>query len=110
MSPECVQSLLSLAIGFAVAGLIASSYQLATTRPLSFQLFSHPERTTAAAAVPMLVLAAPFIIMRNTIRGRQLEQRRAEFVALATALAGFWSLMSGTAVITVLQALGLLLA
>jgi hypothetical protein len=111
MSPECVQSLLSLAIGFAVAGLIASSYQLATTRPLSFQLFSHPERTTAAAAaVPMLVLAAPFIIMRNTFRGRQLQQRRAEFVALATALAGFWSLMSGTAVITVLQALGLLLA
>jgi Family of unknown function (DUF6949) len=105
-----MQSLLSLAIGFAVAGLIASSYQLATTRPLSFRLFSHPERTIAAAAVPMLVLAAPFIIMRNTIRGRQLEQRRAEFVALATMLAGFWSLMSGTAVVAVLQALGLLLA
>jgi Family of unknown function (DUF6949) len=110
MSPESVQSLLSLAIGFAVAGLIASSYQLATTRPLSFRLFAHPERATAVAAVPMLVLAAPFIIMRNTIRGRQLEQRRAELVALATVLAGFWSLMSGTVVVALLQALGLLLA
>jgi hypothetical protein len=109
MSPETVQSLLSLAIGFAVAGLIASSYQLATERPLSFQLFSHPERTIAAASVPMLVMAAPFIIMRNTVRGALLQQRRAEFVALATALAGFWSLMSGTAVVMLLQALGLLL-
>jgi hypothetical protein len=110
MSPESVHSLLSLAIGFALAGLIASSYQLVTTRPLSFRLVSHPARTTAVAAVPMLVLAAPFIIMRNTIRGRAHEHRRAEFVALATVLAGFWSLMSGTAVVAALQALGLLLA
>jgi hypothetical protein len=110
MSPESMQLLLSLAIGFAVAGLVASSYQLATARPLSFRLFSHPVRTVAAASVPMLVMAAPFIIMRNTIRGWWLEQRRVEFMALATALAGFWSLMSGTAVITVLRALGLLLA
>jgi uncharacterized protein DUF6949 len=110
MSPESMQSLLSLAIGFAVAGLIASSYQLVTTQPLSFRLFGHRERTLAVAAVPILVLAAPFIIMRNTIRGRRIERRRAEFVALATVLAGFWSLMSGTAVVTVLQALGLLLA
>jgi uncharacterized membrane protein len=110
VSPESVQLLLSLAIGFAVAGLIASSYQLATTRPLSFRLFSHPERMIAAAAVPILVMAAPFIIMRNIIRGRRLEQRRVEVVALATVLACFWSLMSGTAVVAVLQALGLLFA
>jgi hypothetical protein len=108
MSPDSVPSLLALAIGFAVAGLIASSYQLATARPLSFRLLNHPERTRAAAAVPMLVLAAPFIIMCNTIRGRRLKQRRAELVALATVLAGFWSLMSGTVVVAVLQALGLL--
>jgi hypothetical protein len=110
MTPESMQLLLSLAIGFAVAGLIASSYQLATTQPLSFRLVSHPERTVAAASVPMLVMAAPFLIMRSTIRGSGLEPWRVEFMALATALAGFWSLMSGIAVIAVLQALGLLLA
>ena len=109
MSPESLQLLLSLAIGFAVAGLIASSYQLATTRPLSFRLFNHPERAVAAASVPMLVMAAPFLIMRSTLRGWWLEPRRVEFMALATALAGFWSLMSGIAVIALLQALGLLL-
>jgi len=60
-----VHSLRSLAIGFAVAGLIASSFQLVTARPLNFRFLSHPEPTTAVAAVPMLVLAAPFVIARK---------------------------------------------
>jgi hypothetical protein len=41
------------------------------------------------------MIAAPFLIMRNTLLGRQQEGRRFEFVFLATVLAGFWSLMSG---------------
>ena len=110
MSPESIYSLLSLAIGFAFAGLLASGYQLATSQPLSFRLFGHPERMLALAAVAMLTFAAPFVIMRNTISGARIEHRRAEFVALATVLAGFWSLMSGTVVVMALQAFGLLLA
>ena len=46
--------------------------------------------------------------MRNTIRGRRIEKRRFQYVMLSTVLAGFWSLMSGTAVLMALQALGLL--
>ena len=38
--------------------------------------------------------------MRNVIRGRRIERRRFEFVMMATILAGFWSLMSGTVVVT----------
>jgi hypothetical protein len=57
------------------------------------------------AAVPLLVFSAPFIIMRNTLRGRRLEHRRAEFVMMATVVAGLWSLMSGTVVVMALQAL-----
>jgi len=51
------------------------------------------------AAIPFLVFAAPFIIMRNTIRGRRIERRRFEFVMVATVIAGIWSLMSGTVVV-----------
>jgi hypothetical protein len=51
------------------------------------------------AAIPFLVFAAPFIIMRNTIRGRRIERRRFEFVMIATVIAGIWSLMSGTVVV-----------
>jgi len=54
------------------------------------------------------VFAAPFIIMRNTLRGAKIERRRFEFVMMATVLAGFWSLMSGTFFLMTLRAAGLL--
>jgi hypothetical protein len=107
MSPETLESFLSLALGFAVAGLMSAAYQTITTRPPSFRLLNVEARPAALAAVPFLVFAAPFIIMRNTIRGRRLEGRRLEFVMLATVLAGIWSMMSGTAVVMVLRGLGL---
>ena len=96
---ESAVSLLSLAIGFAVAGLLATGYQLVTARPLSFRLLGQGMRPEAFVAVPVLAFAAPFVIMRNTVRGRRIERRRIEFVMLATILAGFWSLMSGTVVV-----------
>ncbi len=44
--------------------------------------------------------------MRNTVRGRKIEKRRVEFVALATVLAGFWSLMCGTVFLRLLEISG----
>ena len=58
----------------------------------------------------MLILAAPFLIMRNTLLGRRQEGRRFEFVFLATLIAGFWSLMSGLVLVMTLQACGFLYA
>jgi hypothetical protein len=104
MSPESLQSFFSLAIGFAVAGLIASGYQAVTQRPASFSLLSEGTHPSTFAAVPLLVFAAPFIIMRNTIRGRRIERRGFVFVMIATAIAGIWSLMSGTMVVNVVAA------
>ena len=88
--------MLALALGFAVAGLLQLGYQLVTSRLPSFSLLSAGPSPSAFAAVPLLMFAAPFMIMRNTMRGRQQEGRRFEFVFLATLIAGFWSLMSGT--------------
>jgi hypothetical protein len=62
----------------------------------------------AFAAVPFLVFAAPFIIMRNTLLGARVERRRFEFVMMATIIAGFWSLMSGTFFLMTLRAAGVL--
>jgi Family of unknown function (DUF6949) len=110
MTAQSVQMLLALALGFAVAGLITSGYRLATDRLPSFSMLSAGPSATTVAMVPVLLLAAPFLIMRNTLRGRQLEGRRFEFVFLATLIAGFWSLMSGMVLVMSLQACGLLLA
>ena len=109
MSPEQIQSFLALAIGFAVAGLLSTGYQCVTARPASFRLLSSGSRPLALASVPLLIFAAPFIIMRNTIRARRILGRRFAFVMLSTILAGFWSLMSGTVVLMLVQRFGYLL-
>lgn len=110
MTPESVQNVLALALGFAVAGLCSSAYQLFTSRLPTFGLLSTGPNAASLAAVPLLMLAAPFLIMRNTLLGTRQEGRRFEFVFLATLIAGFWSLMSGLALVMTLQACGLLIA
>jgi hypothetical protein len=110
MSPESLQSLVVLLIGFAVAGLLATGYQLITERPLSFRLLNQGMRLVTFLSIPVLTFAAPFVIMRNVIRGRRIERRRFEFVMLATVLAGFWSLMSGTVVVMAFKAFSQLFA
>ena len=75
VTPEQVQSFFALAIGFAIAGVIATGYQVVTSRPASFRLLQRRPAAGDLAAVPLLVFAAPFIIMRNTIRGRRIEGR-----------------------------------
>jgi hypothetical protein len=108
MSPDALNSLFSLCFGFALAGTLTSGYQALVRRPASFGLLQQGAVPKAFAAVPFLVFAAPFIIMRNTLLGGRGEQRRAQFVMMATILAGFWSLMSGTFVLMTLRAVGLL--
>jgi hypothetical protein len=107
---DSARSFIDLAIGFAVAGMLCSAYQLLTMQHASFRLLHEPERNRALAAVPFLLFAAPFIIVRNTIRGARIERRNFGFAAMAAFLAGFWSLMSGTMVAVAFQAIGRLVA
>ena len=104
MSIEALQSIIVLLIGFAVAGSLATGYQLVTERPLSFRLLNGGVQAITFLAVPVLTFAAPFVIMRNVMRGRRIQSRRFEFVMLATLIAGLWSLFSGTVVVTAFTA------
>jgi hypothetical protein len=118
MSPEAlvfgliwsnsVHSLLSLALGFAFAGMLVNGYQFLTAQPATFRLLEQAPRNQALAAVPFLIFAAPFIIMRNTVRGSRPGSPGFGFAMMATLVAGFWSLMSGTLVIMALEKLGLI--
>jgi hypothetical protein len=110
MSPESVYSLLELAFGFAVSGMLGSFYQLVTTRPPSFHLLKANAASSTVLTLPFLMFTAPFIIMRNTIRGSKIENRNIAFAMLATMVAGFWSLVSGTLVIKAIETLGTLVA
>jgi hypothetical protein len=108
MSPDALDSLFSLCIGFALAGALVTGYQALMRRPAEFGLLEQGVAPRTIAAVPFLVFAAPFIIMRNMLLGERFERRRFEFVMMATILSGVWSLMSGTCFLMTLRAAGLL--
>jgi hypothetical protein len=105
ISPEAIESFFSLAFGFAVAGLFATGYRLFSEHFPSFRLLEVGPAAARFASIPLLMFSAPFIIMRNTLRGLRIERRRADFVMVATVIAGLWSLMSGTVVVMALQLL-----
>jgi len=107
MPVESLQSLIALALGFAVAGLLSSGYRAATSELPNFSMLNAGAKVSTVAAVPLLVFAAPFLIMRNTLMGRQQEARPFVFVFIATVLAGLWSLMSGIVLVQAAQAAGL---
>src|SRR5947209_12051121 len=108
MTPEAFNTFFSICIGFAFAGALANGYQAMSQRPAGFGLLQQGMAPKTFAAVPFLVFAAPFIIMRNTLGRARIQRRRFEFVMMATVLSGFWSLMSGTFVVMTLRAAGLL--
>jgi hypothetical protein len=95
LEPHTIQSFQALILGFVFAGFVASAFELFTHRKASFHLLQ-AGGVLAVASVPVVVFAAPFLIIRNTVRGRAIEGRPMHFVMLATIIAGFWSLMSGT--------------
>jgi hypothetical protein len=105
ISPEVIASFFALAWGFAVAGLCASGYRLFAKHFPSFRQLEVGPIPARFAAIPLLMFTAPYIIMRNTLRGRRLERRRADLVLVATVIAGLWSLLSGTVVVLALQAI-----
>jgi hypothetical protein len=102
IDPAAFEAIQALLLGFAFAGLLASAFELFANRRASFGLLRSGD-LLALACVPLLVFSAPFIILRNTIAGRQLEQRPLPFVMLATIIACIWSLASGRLVLDVTQ-------
>jgi hypothetical protein len=108
MTPEALNMFFAIGIGFALAGALVNGYQALAQRPAGFALLQDGVAPKTFAAVPFLVFAAPFIIMRNTLRGLRVESRRFEFVMMATVIAGFWSMMSGTFFLMTLRAAGVL--
>lgn len=98
LSPAALEHLQTLVLGLAFAGLLASAFEWATARRASFGLLSGGG-LLALVSLPLLAFGAPFIILRNTVRGRRIEGRPIPFVMLATILACSWSLVSGRVVL-----------
>jgi hypothetical protein len=96
----------ALVFGFALAGFLASAFHYVTDNPPSFRLLQRGG-WPALLSVPLVVATAPFIILRNTLRGRRFERRSMVFVWLATVIACIWSMAAGR---VILNAMGLVFA
>jgi hypothetical protein len=87
--------MLALVLGFGVAGRSNSACQLVTSQLSSFGMLSAGPSPATLLAVPVLMLSAEFLIMRNMLLARRQEGRSFELFFLVTLIAGIWSLMSG---------------
>ena len=97
ISPASLDAFKALILGFAFAGLLASTFELLMRRHLSFRLLRGGD-VAAVACVPILVFTAPFIIIRNIVRARP-GRWPFSVVFTATIVAGFWSLLCGRLVL-----------
>ncbi|WP_353182080.1 DUF6949 family protein [Bosea sp. (in: a-proteobacteria)] len=104
IEPAAFEALQSLLLGFAFAGLLASAFELFTARRADFKLLQ-AGGLVAVASVPVVVFSAPFLILRNTVRGRRIEGRPFMFVMLASMVAAVWSMASGRVVLDLLHVL-----
>lgn len=105
LDPSASEAIKSLLIGFAFAGLLASAFELFTRRRAGFELLE-TGGVSAIASVPVVVFSAPFLIIRNTVRGRRMEGRPFILVMVASMIASLWSIASGRVVLDLLLILG----
>lgn len=105
IEPASLELLQSLAMGFAFAGLLASAFELFTARRADFRLLE-AGGFVAVASVPVVVFSAPFLILRNTVRGSRIEGRPFFFVMLASIIASLWGMASGRVVLDLLHLIG----
>ena len=94
IEPAAAESVQALLLGLAFSGLIATAWECATARRASFALVGKAG-PGALAALPVLLAAAPFIILRGALSVRRFERRRPMPVMAATIIAGLWGLASG---------------
>ncbi|CAH1677060.1 conserved membrane hypothetical protein [Hyphomicrobiales bacterium] len=104
LQPAALEALQSLFLGFAFAGLIASTFELFTARRAGFRLLQMGG-LAAVASVPVVIFGAPFLILRYMMHGSRLEAPPFIFAMLAGMAAGIWSLVSGRVVLDLLHML-----
>jgi hypothetical protein len=98
LEPGHLDAFKALLFGFAVSGFLASAYQYLTNKPPSFNLLQQGG-WSAAMSLPLVIATAPFIILRNTVRGRRFERRSMVSVWLATVIACVWSMAAGRVIL-----------
>ena len=98
MTFELLLAVYMACAGFVAAGLIGSLYQLVTGTPPKFQVRLESFPGTFVSCI-LCAFAGPFIIMRNAIRGRRVENRPISWLVASSTIAAMWSICTGILVL-----------
>ena len=96
-----IDVLQALGIGFAFSGLLASAFELVTDRPAGLDVLRRGG-LPALFSVPVLVFAAPLLILRG-VSFRPTVRGTAASVVLGGIAASVWSLMAGRVLLDLAQ-------
>ncbi len=100
MNPGWLDAIAALAAGFAFAGLVTSGFEGLTGRRCGLAALRTGDGR-ALAHVPLLVLAAPLLIVRTAFVAEPGYRPNLVGIAVLTAIAGGWSLASGRLVLDI---------
>lgn len=100
MNPDWLGAVGTLAAGFAFAGLVTSGFEGLTGRRCGLAALRTGDGR-ALAHVPLLVLAAPLLIVRSAVLAEPGYRPNPVGVAVLTAIAGGWSLACGRLVLDI---------
>lgn len=92
------ESLAALALGFAFAGMVASTFEMLTRRTVRLALLETRD-LAAIASIPLLVFAGPLLIIRAILVRPKAARPGLGPTAVAAAIAALWSLASGRIVL-----------
>lgn len=91
---ELLLSIYIIMTGFSCAGVLGSFCQLWRAEPIGFSI-DYESLLGSALGILVCIFAGPFILMRNTLRGRRIEGRPLGWVIAASAIATLWSFCTG---------------
>lgn len=94
IEPANLDAIRALCLGFACSGLLASTFEVLAGRPASLRLLQGGD-LKALASVPLLVFAAPYLMITTTIRRPRFERARFSAAFASALVAGGWSLLCG---------------
>lgn len=104
IDPGAIDAFQALLLGFAAAGMIATGFEALTTRRASFRLLETGD-PAAIASVPVVVLSAPFILLRHAVIRPRHQKGSIAPVMLTTIIACLWSLICGRALLDIMAML-----
>ena len=84
--------------GFVCSAVLGSFWQLFKAEPVGFSV-EYSSLFAGFSGVLFCVFAGPFIIVRNSIRGRRIEGRPMGWVVAASGLASLWSFCTGLVIL-----------